>query len=105
MSEDQFMRQADTGDLLLFRTNYFMAHATRLYSNSHFDHVGMILKDRNNKNEVYILDATSSGVSTVSWTMLRYNIGADNFYEKVVFKKVNFERTPQVIQKMDKFIG
>ena len=36
--------------------------------------------------------------------MLRQNIGPDKFYEKVIYKKVNIERSDEMIEKLDQFL-
>ena len=51
-----------------------------------------------------MVDATSAGVKAYYWSGLRENIGKDGHYEKVVFKKVNFARTPKKVKSLDDFL-
>ena len=47
ISEEQFLRQVDTGDILLFRCNtqsIFGAWITRAFTNSHYDHVSILMR-------------------------------------------------------------
>ena len=98
------MSEADTFDLLLFRTNAFIAKGIRAVSKSHFDHVGILLKNTNDPRNIYMMDATMNGVCTYSWHQLRLTIGSDKHYEKVVFKKVNFDRNDKVVDKLEEFM-
>jgi hypothetical protein len=52
-----------------------MAGLVRTYQNSHFDHVGMVLKFETDEEEIYIIDATSSGVKLTKWRFLRDHVG------------------------------
>jgi hypothetical protein len=47
VEEQEFIEASDTGDILLFRTNNTVGAASRTATNSHFDHVAMIVR----KNE------------------------------------------------------
>jgi hypothetical protein len=78
--EEDFVRQADTGDLLLFRSKQFGGKVTRTITKSDFDHVGMILKFEDLENEIFMLDATyGNGVAIQRWSSLkRYLIGDNN---------------------------
>lgn len=90
--------------MLLFRSNYLLANATRIYSGSHFDHVGIILKNALEPDDLFMLDATSNGVLVNKWSFLRKSIGEDKFYEKVVFKKMSFKRTDDMVIKLENFM-
>ena len=49
-------------DILIFRTNKLISGTIRIYSDSHFDHVGMLLKSNDEPDDVFFVDATSNGV-------------------------------------------
>jgi hypothetical protein len=61
---DKVLEEANTGDLLLFRSYHsrdvadfvFMRFFHSLFSNVYFSHIGMIVKD---KNETYICESTA----------------------------------------------
>ena len=45
---------------------------TRGYTNSHFDHVGMLMRFESDPDEIYMLDSTSNlGVALNKWSFLR----------------------------------
>lgn len=70
---------------MLFRGRNFGCKITRTFTNSHFDHVAMILKFDVDKNEVFFLESTSDrGVSITRWSGIKRFIG--NFYEQVVYR-------------------
>lgn len=106
MSEQQFLAKADTGDLLLFRSTNGVSKITRGFTKSHFDHVAMILKFETDPNEVYMIEATGNmGVALNRWLFLRDHIGSDKFYDKVVFRHINFDRGNTMVDKLEKFLS
>ena len=62
MSENEFIGQAQNGDILLFQTKGARANMTRNITHSKYDHVAMLLRFQPEPNEVFILDSTSAGV-------------------------------------------
>jgi len=50
---------ANTGDILLFKSNAFGGFALRVAMNSQFDHVGILIKSGN--DEVYLMEAMGHG--------------------------------------------
>jgi hypothetical protein len=78
-----FLKQADIGDLLLFRGKNFGAKITRTYTGGDIDHVAMILKFDAERKEVFFLDATSNRVRFLGnkWSLhrvSRFQGGADS---------------------------
>ena len=72
ISEKQFMEKADTGDILLYKTNNNPGFLTRTLTGSQFDHIAMLLKFESDENEVYLLEATGNrGVSLQKWSIIR----------------------------------
>lgn len=58
--------RANTGDILLFKSPHGAAQAQRLLTNSEYDHVGVVL--RNKKNELFIFESSSDeGVGMTPW--------------------------------------
>jgi hypothetical protein len=105
ITEKQFYEMADTGDLLLYKSNSTSAAITRTFTNSHFDHVGMVLKFETDPNEIYIVDATGNlGVSLNKWSFLRENVGHRKFYERVVFRHIKFNRSEKMIENLEVFL-
>ena len=106
MSEAQFLAQADTGDILLFRGSMAGAMVTRTFTGSHFDHVAMILKFESSPEEVFLVEATGNlGVSLNRWQNLRPHVGASRFYEKLVFRHIEFDRGDKMVNNLEKFLS
>lgn len=106
MSESQFKTMADTGDLLLFRSNQAVSKITRGFTSSHFDHVAMLLKFETDPDEVYLVEATGNqGVALNRWAYLRDHVGKGKFYDKVVFRHINFDRGDTMVDNLEKFLS
>lgn len=82
-----------------------MTGITKAYSDSPFDHVAMCLKFETDPGEVYFLEsAANTGVALNKWSFLREHVGADAFYDKIVYRKVNFRRSDETMLKLEEFI-
>ena len=78
---------------------------TRTYTDSEYDHVAMILKMSEDPNEIFIIDATgNNGVAICTWPTLWDHIGSTKYYKKLVYRHVDFDRSPEAISKLDKFL-
>ena len=88
ISEEQFLRQVDTGDILLFRCNsqsIFGAWITRAFTNSHYDHVSILMRFGPQLKDLYILEAVGDkGVRLTSWISVRRELYAGGFFDKIV---------------------
>ena len=105
MSEKQFLKNADTGDILLFRCNAAAAKITRGFTASHFDHVAMCLKFESAADEVFLVEATGNmGVSLNRWEYLKPHIGHDKFYDKLVYRHVHFDRGDKMVDNLERFL-
>lgn len=63
----------------------------------------MVLKFETDPDEVYFVDATSTrGVSLCKWSMIRPFVG--EFYDKVVIRHLEMERTNEMIDKLEIFL-
>ena len=97
ISEEHFLKQVDTGDLLLFRTNnnrIVGSWITRAYTKSHFDHVGMILRFGDSLNQLFIFEAVGdTGVRIIGWNSLRRELFTNGFFEKICTRKLNYDMT------------
>lgn len=87
----------------MFRCKQLGSAITRTFTNSHFDHVAMVLKFETDPDEVYFVEATSNrGVSIARWSMIRRFVG--DFYEQVVLRHLETERTDAMIDKLEVFL-
>ena len=65
----------------------------RTLTSSQFDHIAMILKFETEEDEIFIVDASGNlGVSLNKWSGLRSHIGPGKFYERVIFRHIDFDR-------------
>lgn len=89
--------------MILFRSNnQFGTWITRTVSRSHFDHVGIALRFGNEVQDLYILESVGEdGVRLTSWLCARGYIG--NFFNKVGFRKLNYELEDRALEDFDVF--
>lgn len=78
---------------------------TRGVTYSDYDHVAMVLKfegDSNEKDDVYIIDATLDGVNVTSWeTVWGYK---DIIYKKIVWRRLFIKRDDIFISRLTSFV-
>ena len=105
ISEKQLITEADTGDILLFKGNSVNSKFIRKFTSSTFDHVAMILKFEADPNEIYIVESTGNrGVALNKWSYLRPYIGEKEFYNKVIFRHLEFDRSNQLVDNLEQFL-
>jgi hypothetical protein len=102
ISEMQFVSQADTGDILLFRSHDTPSKLQRALTQSKFDHVALII--RYGSGELALLESTSlDGVSIVKWQdFIEYRWHL--LYQLVVYRHLETERNDDKIQRLESFI-
>jgi hypothetical protein len=82
-----------------------MSALTRALTRGNFDHVGMVLKFDSDENEVYFVEATgNNGVALNKWSNIKIHIGINKFYERVIFRHVDFERNDEMVDNLEKFL-
>ena len=80
-----------------------MASVIRSYSKSEFDHVAMVMRDPDQPNEVYLLEAVgSNGIVVKQYSKIRDEIGV--FYKTMALRHLEFPRSDQALQTLDKFV-
>lgn len=78
-----------------------------MFTGSDFDHVAIVLKfkkqiDQENEEKLYFLDATSTnGVSINKWSDIILHYGPDLFYQNIVYRSVNFNRTENTLRNLE----
>jgi len=95
ITEEHFLKNVDTGDILLFRTSQrqglFGAWITRTITFSHFDHVAIMLRFGDCLKDLYILEAVGDrGVRMTSWINIRSELYPGGFFDKIVTRKLLF---------------
>ena len=95
ITNDNFIRESKTGDILLFRGISKKSKIQRFITQSECDHVALIIK---NKKKVYLFDSTTEGVKKKPWTDFDENDWI-LYYEKIIYR-------PLIIQenKMKNYI-
>ena len=58
INELDLIKESDTGDLLLFKTENAGGYITRTFSKSNFDHVAMIIRFESSANSIFYIDCT-----------------------------------------------
>ena len=69
------------------------------------DHAAMVIRyeGEDNLNKIFFLEATSDeGVVMKSFENTRQNIG--EFFEKIVWRRLNYKRTHESIVKINRFV-
>lgn len=65
----------------------------------------MVLKFETDENEIFLLESVGErGVSINKWTYIRDCIGTNEFYQRAVFRHVNFERNNHMVDNLEKFL-
>jgi len=91
---------------MLFSCNTTGGKIVRSYTGASFDHAAMVLRfdapNPKKKNEVYILEATSSGVGIKRWSDLKQSYG--KFYKKIVIRHISCERTDKCLDVLGQLL-
>lgn len=102
INEIDLLKKAETGDLLLFTSNNVMSSFTRAFTWSNYDHVAMLIRFEVDNNELHYIDCTSpDGVRLNSWSGVRKYVGNKKFYDKLVYRKVNFPRNNDMYENIE----
>ena len=67
----------------------------------------MVLKFKNEKDEVFLVEAVGGdiGVRLNKWSELREFVGDEKFYEKVIHRHINFDRSDKMADNLDTFLN
>ncbi|CAD8122161.1 unnamed protein product [Paramecium sonneborni] len=83
--EEEFLNWTETGDILLFETDHYMAKLQRGITGSKYDHVGMIVREKY-ENDILVFDVKNqAGVDLEFW---KYFMKKNNLYKKVAVRKL-----------------
>lgn len=92
--------RVDTGDIVLFHNAHFASQATKVFTRSQWDHVGVIVRWRD--NELKLLEVTSQGVGLYKLSA-RLAFLATNT-KMAVRRLLGVRRTPAMLYAIDEFI-
>lgn len=104
ITASEFLANADSGDILLFRKHSFLPKMQRVISSSHYDHVGMIIvTEEQGERKVLLLESVyyDGGVGLIDLT------DKDSFrtllrsHTKLVYRKLdNIERDDDFVDDL-----
>lgn len=102
ISIEEFKILADSGDLMLFKSNTVASSMQRVFSLSDYDHVALIYKYPT--GELAFLESTNAkGVELCYWDdFLAYSWG--QCYSKMVYRKLSTNTRQELSQNLDRFI-
>ncbi len=95
----------DNFDILLFKNKNLMSKVQRIFTNSDYDHVAMLLKTGD--NEIYLLEASSNvGVAVYTLNSLT-KIPRHKYYQRYLsLKQLELDtESMRVIEKYSKYSG
>lgn len=96
---EKFVHIAQTGDVLLFRSEGTAPMIIRAASGGHFDHVALILKLHD--GTLALLEATGNlGVGVCTWTEFVEN-SWQNLYPEIAIRRVRFQRTAERLSALE----
>ena len=82
-----------------------MAKGVRAVTGGNFDHVAMILRFESDDDDVFFVEASGNyGVAINKWSVIRQHIGQSKFYERLVYRHVEFDRDEQMVVNLEKFL-
>lgn len=89
----------------MFKSSNVGSAIQRTLTGSIFDHVAMILKFETDPSEIYYVDATgTNGVACGKWSLLRPHYGPGKFYERIIYRHVDFNRSEEMVEKLEIFL-
>lgn len=89
----------DTGDLILFHNKHLASQATKVFTMSQWDHIGIVLRWAD--NELKLFEATSNGVGLYK---LKARLEFLHKNTKMAVRRLQVERTRDMVFHMDEFI-
>ncbi|SBT77542.1 conserved Plasmodium protein, unknown function [Plasmodium ovale] len=102
ISVDIFESIADTGDIVLFRSNHATAMLQRMITRGEYDHIGMIL--RNDKNNLFLLEALSNmGIILTPWELFRKNKW-NEAYARIALRRLTWDNSEENLQNLLNFL-
>ena len=83
----------------MFRGSRGATAVTRAVTFSEFDHVAIVLRLAD-ETDVHFIEATGGpGVTLNRWDNIKKHIGEDKFYNKIVYRKVNFNDNHKILDE------
>ena len=80
---------------MLFKTNRMISKAVRIYTDSEYDHISMVVRnlDPENSKMIHLFEAVAGdGVRIIEWDSMKASVGPNKHFGKVVYRKVDYDR-------------
>lgn len=72
IKEKDFLAEAETGDIILFRGSHLGAKLTRTWTNGSVDHAAMVIRLEKYDDQIFLLESVMvKGVSFISWPFFK----------------------------------
>lgn len=72
INEEEFIKEAETGDIVLFRGSHIGAKLTRTWTNGSVDHAAMVIRLEKYDSQIFLLESVMvRGVSFISWPFFK----------------------------------
>ena len=112
ISEDQFRLTAQSGDIVLFKSNNMISIVQRKLTKADYDHVAIAVRLQFDPSEVFLLEAVSSGVQLNRWSVIRQYVASQVnppsskqcFYLKAAFRHVETRRGKRFYSTLQDFM-
>ena len=79
------IKQANTFDFLIYKSNSISASTIRMQTNSDFDHVSMVFKLKSKPEEIFVFETNGKrGVHVKRWRSVERHLG--KFYDKICLR-------------------
>ena len=99
-SEKDFINNASTGDILLFKGKSFFSKFLRFITGGEYDHVGLLFKFG---DKLVLFESTRTlGVNLLDWKLFIRN-KYHKFYSKLAYRKLHYDLSENEIEALETF--
>jgi len=104
LTEEEFLEKVETGDLLLFKSSHMAARFQRTFTNSKYDHVGLIVRAF---DDIYLYDSVyNGGVQLTNWKDFK-TLEYYKDYVRIAYRKLEVKDAQlraQIQENLFKFV-
>jgi len=104
LTEEEFLEKVETGDLLLFKSSHMAARFQRTFTNSKYDHVGLIVRAF---DDIYLYDSVyNGGVQLTNWKDFK-TLEYYKDYVRIAYRKLEVkdpQLRAQIQENLFKFV-
>lgn len=101
IKEQDFLSEAETGDIVLFRGSHLGAKLTRTWTQGAVDHAAMVIR-LEKYDQIFLLESVMvKGVSLISWPLFKRT---NKVYNQLFYRKLICNRDDEFYDKFDEFL-